>query len=144
MSKRPHILVLMPDQQRADCLSCAGHPVIETPNMDRIAAEGVRFTNAYTTCPLCMPARSSFLSGLYCHNHGQWTNAGRLPEDAETSFNYAGSGGWESTRNLRLSARDGFLPWVIVGSVAPRGLIFGHEFGWDRPRDPVWKRLKGK
>ncbi len=65
-----------------------------------------------------------------------------LPEDSETSFNYAGGGGWESTRNLRLSARDGFLPWVIVGSVAPRGLIFAHEFNWDQPRDPVWKRLE--
>jgi dienelactone hydrolase len=43
-----------------------------------------------------------------------------LPDNAETTFNYAGSGSWESTRNLSLSARDGFLPWVIVGSVAPR------------------------
>jgi hypothetical protein len=42
---------------------------------------------------------------------------------------------------LRLSARDGFLPWVIVGSVAPRRLIYGHEFAWDRDHDPVWKRL---
>ncbi|HZL91577.1 MAG TPA: acetylxylan esterase, partial [Pirellulaceae bacterium] len=50
-----------------------------------------------------------------------------LPDDAETWFNYAGGGSWESTRNLRLSARDGFLPWVIVGSVAPRGLIHAHE-----------------
>jgi sugar lactone lactonase YvrE/dienelactone hydrolase len=65
-----------------------------------------------------------------------------LPSDAETSFNYAGSGSWESTRNLAFSARDGFLPWVIVGSIAPRRLIFAHEFNWDRPRDPVWKRLE--
>ena len=65
-----------------------------------------------------------------------------LSEDAETSFNYAGGGSWESTRNLRLSARDGFLPWVIVGSVAPRRLVYGHEFAWDRPRDPVWRRLE--
>ncbi|MFQ5927764.1 MAG: acetylxylan esterase, partial [Terriglobia bacterium] len=43
-----------------------------------------------------------------------------LPPDAERSFNYAGSGSWESTRNLRLSVRDGFMPWVIVGAVAPR------------------------
>src|SRR6185436_5375974 len=64
-----------------------------------------------------------------------------LPENAETWFNYAGGGSWESTRNLRLSCRDGFLPWVIVGAVAPRGLIYGHEFSWDRDRDPVWKRL---
>ncbi len=65
-----------------------------------------------------------------------------LPDDAETSFNYAGGGSWESTRNLRLSARDGFLPWVIVGSLAPRRLGYGHEFVWDRERDPVWKRLE--
>jgi len=65
-----------------------------------------------------------------------------LPDDAETWFNYAGGGSWESTRNLRRSASDGFLPWVIVGSIAPRRLIYGHEFSWDRERDPVWKRLQ--
>ncbi|RLS23885.1 MAG: hypothetical protein DWH70_08470 [Planctomycetota bacterium] len=65
-----------------------------------------------------------------------------LPSDAETTFNYAGGGSWESTRNLRLSAKEGFLPWVIVGSIAPRKLIYGHEFSWDQENDPVWKRLK--
>jgi dienelactone hydrolase len=65
-----------------------------------------------------------------------------LPDDAETSFNYAGSGSWESTRNLRGSAAAGFLPWVIVGSIAPRKLIHAHEFSWDRERDPVWKRYQ--
>jgi dienelactone hydrolase len=65
-----------------------------------------------------------------------------LQETAELSFNYAGSGSWESTRNLSLSARDGFLPWVIVGSVAPRRLVYGHEFAWDRDHDPVWKRFE--
>ncbi|MCU0880800.1 MAG: hypothetical protein MUF06_23775 [Pirellulaceae bacterium] len=65
-----------------------------------------------------------------------------LPEDAETSFNYAGGGSWESTRNLRNSAADGFLPWVIVGSVAPRKLIHAHEFSWDQEHDPVWKRYQ--
>jgi dienelactone hydrolase len=65
-----------------------------------------------------------------------------LPDDAETSFNYAGGGSWESTRNLRNSAADGFLPWAIVGSVAPRKLIHAHEFSWDQERDPVWKRYQ--
>jgi len=64
-----------------------------------------------------------------------------LPEDVETSLNYAGSGSWESTRNLRYSAVDGFLPWVIVGSISPRSLVYAHEFSWNRERDPVWKRL---
>jgi dienelactone hydrolase len=65
-----------------------------------------------------------------------------LPDDAESSFNYMGGGSWESTRNLRLSAHDGFLPWVIVGSLAKRKLVYAHEFNWDRERDPVWKRLQ--
>ncbi|MCO6457712.1 MAG: acetylxylan esterase [Pirellulaceae bacterium] len=65
-----------------------------------------------------------------------------LPEDADELFNYAGSGSWESTRNLRRSAAEGFLPWAIVGGIAPRKLIYAHEFAWDRHRDPVWRRLE--
>ncbi len=65
-----------------------------------------------------------------------------LPEDAATSFNYTGCGSWESTRNLTSSAGDGFLPWVIVGSIAPRRLIYAHEFRWDQEHDPVWRRLQ--
>jgi cephalosporin-C deacetylase-like acetyl esterase len=65
-----------------------------------------------------------------------------LPPGAEEKFNYAGSGSWESTRNLRLSACDGFTPWVIVGAVAPRRLIYAHEFAWDQEHDPVWARLQ--
>ena len=84
MADRPHILILMPDQLRADCLSCAGHGVVRTPNMDRLADQGTRFDGAYTASPVCMPARSSFLAGLFCHNHGQWGNRGHLPADADT------------------------------------------------------------
>lgn len=65
-----------------------------------------------------------------------------LPDDAESAFNYAGGGSWESTRNLRDSAADGFLPWVIVGGIAPRKLVYAHEFKWDQERDPVWKRFQ--
>lgn len=65
-----------------------------------------------------------------------------LPDDAETWFNYAGSGSWESTRNIAGAAAEGSLPWMIVGSVAPRKLVYGHEFSWDRERDPVWKRFE--
>ncbi|MBY0229344.1 MAG: acetylxylan esterase [Gemmataceae bacterium] len=65
-----------------------------------------------------------------------------LPDNAEKSFGYAGGGSWEPTRNLALSARDGFLPWEVVAGIAPRRLVYAHEFSWDEKRDPVWKRLK--
>ena len=85
MARRPNILILMADQQRADCLSCAGHPQIKTPNMDRIAREGVRFAQATTVSPICMPARLSFIKGLYPHNHGIWANWGSCPRQMRPS-----------------------------------------------------------
>ena len=65
-----------------------------------------------------------------------------LPPDAESWFSFTSSGSWESTRNLRRSSRDGFLPWTIIASIAPRRLIYYHEFYWDHEQDPVWKRLQ--
>jgi arylsulfatase A-like enzyme len=86
VSGRPNILILMTDQQRADCLSCAGHPQLRTPNMDRLCAEGVRFSRALTSSPLCMPARASFICGRHVHNHGMWGNRGELAAGDESFF----------------------------------------------------------
>jgi dienelactone hydrolase len=65
-----------------------------------------------------------------------------IPADAERDFYYFGVADWESTRCLRLGARDGFAHWLIVSAVAPRGLIYAHEFAWDQKRDPVWPRIQ--
>jgi cephalosporin-C deacetylase-like acetyl esterase len=62
--------------------------------------------------------------------------------DAELTFPYATGGHWDDTRRLRNAARDGFLPWVVVGGVAPRRVIYAHEFAWDRAHDPVFPRLE--
>jgi choline-sulfatase len=72
-NRRPNILLLMTDQQRWDALGCAGNWV-RTPALDRIASEGVRFSNAYTNAPVCVPARASFATGLYPHDTGVWGN----------------------------------------------------------------------
>jgi arylsulfatase A-like enzyme len=72
--ERPNILFLFSDQHRADALGCAGHPVVKTPNLDRLAAEGVRFENAYCATPLCMPSRVSLAAGRFPHNTGNNTN----------------------------------------------------------------------
>jgi len=68
--RKPNILFLMTDQQRGDCLGCAGNPVIKTPSLDSIAKEGVVFTNAYSSTPSCTPARSAILTGLSPWHHG--------------------------------------------------------------------------
>ena len=71
--KKPNILLLMTDQQRWDAMSCSGDWV-RTPHMDRIAAEGVRFTNCVANSPVCIPTRLSLATGLYPHNTGVWNN----------------------------------------------------------------------
>jgi len=82
---RPNILFLMTDQQRADALGCAGGWV-ETPNLDRLASEGVRFLNAITTCPVCVPARLSLATGLHCHSTGVWRNCGHSLDPATPNW----------------------------------------------------------
>ena len=65
-----NILFIMFDQLRWDYLSCYGHPHLDTPNIDRLAAMGVRFTNARIQSPLCGPSRMSTYTGRYVHSHG--------------------------------------------------------------------------
>ena len=68
--KQPDILLIMTDQQRGDCLGVEGHPVLLTPTLDEIACKGVRFSHAYSTCPSCIPARRSLLTGQFPTTHG--------------------------------------------------------------------------
>ena len=92
--EKPPILILMPDQLRADTLGCAGHPVIQTPSVDRLASEGVRFANAHTASPICMPSRASFINALYPHNHSMWTNLGQMPPNQKTFFHHLQRAGY--------------------------------------------------
>jgi len=80
-TNRPNVVVIMTDDQRWDCMSCEGHPFLETPNMDRIAEEGARFANMFVTTSLCSPSRASFLSGLYAHTHKVTNNFTDYPAD---------------------------------------------------------------
>lgn len=74
---RPNIVFILMDDQRWDDLGFAGHPFVHTPNIDRIAHEGMRFNNAFVTTPLCSPSRASFLTGQYAHTHGIIDNTAR-------------------------------------------------------------------
>jgi len=85
-SSSPSILLIHSDQHRYDCLGVNGHPFIQTPNLDRLAAEGMNFTHAFTPIPLCTPARNCLLHGQWSTEHGCIANAdteapGEPPED---------------------------------------------------------------
>ncbi|MBT4676485.1 MAG: sulfatase-like hydrolase/transferase [Acidimicrobiaceae bacterium] len=78
--RRPNILLITLDQWRGDCLRSAGHLVVETPNLDRLAAEGVRFNSHYSQTAPCGPSRASLLTGTYQHVHRSVQNG--TPLDA--------------------------------------------------------------
>ncbi len=84
--KRPNILFILTDDHRADCMGAMGHPFLKTPHMDRIAAEGVLFENAFVTTSLCSPSRASFLTGQYASVHGVINNFSRWDEDRNITF----------------------------------------------------------
>ncbi|MGQ9554081.1 MAG: sulfatase-like hydrolase/transferase [Anaerolineae bacterium] len=71
-----NILLIHSDQHRFDCLGINGHPFLRTPNLDKLAAQGVSFTHAFTACPACVPARNSLLYGVWPGEHGAITNWG--------------------------------------------------------------------
>ena len=79
MGPRPDVLVIMTDQQQARCLGCAGHPDLQTPHLDALAADGTRYANSFCPYPVCTPSRYSFLTGRHVHQHLGWTNFSTIP-----------------------------------------------------------------
>ncbi len=70
-----NLLIIMSDEHTRKVLGCYGNDLIKTPNLDRLAARGTLFTDGYTPCPICVPARASFATGYYGHTTGHWDNA---------------------------------------------------------------------
>ena len=77
--KPMNVLYVIADQHQAACLGVEGHPQAITPNIDRLAGQGVRFSSCYTQNPICTPSRVSILSGQYCHNQGYYGLNGPPP-----------------------------------------------------------------
>lgn len=95
-AKRPNFLFLITDQQRADWLGCAGHPVVKTPNIDAIAAAGSRYEEFYVASPVCMPNRASLMTGRYPTVHGLRYNGCLLSTRANTFVDVLRAGGWRT------------------------------------------------
>ncbi|MEZ5835589.1 MAG: sulfatase-like hydrolase/transferase [Geminicoccaceae bacterium] len=70
MGKRKNVLLVMADQWPARLMGCSGHPFIQTPTLDQLARNGVRYPNAYSECPICIPARRTLMTGTTTRRHG--------------------------------------------------------------------------
>jgi len=81
----PNILLIMTDQQRYDCVGANGNPVINTPHLDRLAAESANFSHCFAQSPVCTPSRACFFTGRYAHAHKNRVNYTKLPA-SETLF----------------------------------------------------------
>lgn len=118
-SPRPSIIFILVDDLRWDELD---YPFVKVPNIQRIAREGVRFSNAFVTTPLCSPSRASFLTGQYAHQHGITDNTDRSPRSHQlvtfpkllhdAGYETAFLGKWHM--GVDDSARPGFDHWVSV------------------------------
>ena len=84
MSTHRQVILLMTDTQRTDMVGCYGNESMRTPNLDRIATEGIRFNRAYTCQPVCGPARSAMFTGQYPHSNGVWANSMALTDNVKT------------------------------------------------------------
>lgn len=95
MKKRPpNIVIINPDQMRGDYASCYGHPFIGTQNIDRLAAMGSRFDEAFVSCPMCGPSRVSFLTGLYPMEHGVRDYGGNYDQARPSALRVLGDAGY--------------------------------------------------
>jgi len=138
-SERPNIVFVLVDDLRWDEIGAAGHPYVKTPNIDRIASEGAYFTNAFTTTPLCSPARATFLTGLYPHSSGITDNLARNEQShrLETfpkmlnanGYNTAFIGKWHMGNDD--SPRPGFDTWAVMKG---QGEAINPEFNIDGER----------
>lgn len=119
--KRPNIVVIVSDDHRADLMSCAGNKYIKTPNLDKMASEGIRFKNAFACSGVCSPSRASILTGKYSHEAAAprivWTNNSfRMQENPfparlhDTGYNSSHFGKWHLGAGD--TAMDGYDHWA--------------------------------
>ncbi|UCH35766.1 MAG: sulfatase-like hydrolase/transferase [Armatimonadota bacterium] len=122
MPRRLNFLCFVTDQMRGDHMGCAGNPVIQTPNLDRLAAAGVRFTRAYVNNPLCMPSRATLFNGLTPRAHGVRTNGIPLDRRFPTMLDALSQAGYSTHSVGKLH----LLPFSTPHGVDPSTLDPAH------------------
>ena len=139
--KPRNLLFILSDEHSRRVLGCYGHGMIKTPNLDRLAASGVRFTGAYTNSPICVPARAALHTGQYVHKIRYWDNA--IPYDGRiTSWAHRlRDAGHEVTAIGKLHFRSAEDDNGFTEEIMPLHVVdgIGDPLGWLRDPLPVRK-----
>jgi choline-sulfatase len=106
---RPNVLIIMTDQHRKNYMTAAGNSIVPTPNIDRIAQRGVRFTNAVCPYPVCAASRMALLTGKYPHTTGVINNTDLLPWNAQTVASHFGGHGYHTGLIGKMHFNDGHM-----------------------------------
>lgn len=147
---KPNIVMIMADQLAADMVGALGHPVVKTPNIDRLVQSGVTFENAYCNSPICAPSRASFVSGKHVGKIGVYDNGSEFPAGIPTFLHHLRRGGYETvlsgkmhfvgpdqlhgferrlTKDIHTAAFDLTPDWT-------RGVYHNHGTGVERLQHP--------
>lgn len=94
--ERPNILLIMSDEHDPAVSGCYGHPLVQTPHLDRLAGQGVLFENAYCNSPMCVPSRMSFLTGRFASDVNVFDNGSPLASEVPTFAHYLEASGYET------------------------------------------------
>ncbi len=137
--KKPNIVVIMADQLAPQFLPCYGHPVVKTPTLDRMAAEGVVFEAAYTNAPLCAPSRFSMMSGRLPVKIAAWDNAVEFSAEVPTFGHYLAAEGYQTC----LSGKMHFVGPDQLHGYEKRLTtdVYPADFTWHPEWDRVGERL---
>ena len=128
--EKPNVLVIQPDQHRGTVMGCAGDSQVKTPNLDRLASEGIRFSRCASSSPVCSPFRGTMQTGLYCHTHGVDVNNILLDPELITFADLFADAGYAT----------GYIgKWHLDGG-KPRG---GGGFIESGPRRAGWQEWHG-
>lgn len=122
-SPRPDILIFLSDQHTSRLMGCAGDSIVDTPNMDALANDGLRFSDANTACPLCVPARCAFMTGRLPAATGVFHNTNIMPSEVATFAHSCGAAGYDTVLCGRMhftgqDQRHGFAR-RIMGDFTP-------------------------
>lgn len=144
MSEQMNLLILMADEHAKDAIGAFGHPIVQTPHLDRLVATGTAFTSAYTPSPLCVPARAAIATGRPVHEIGAWDNAHPYEGTPEGWAHAATRAGIDTLSIGKLHFRSEAVNSGFAQSLLPMHVVEGRGDILGSVRNPLPQRAKGK